>query len=49
MLTLFILKIQTILKEGEKMGAIVKGGLKIIGAGAANWLGWEAGSRIFGK
>lgn len=28
------------------MGAIVKGGLKIIGGTAASWLGWEAGSRL---
>ncbi|WP_198530921.1 MULTISPECIES: GatA family leaderless bacteriocin [Bacillus] len=31
------------------MGAIVRGGLKVIGGVAANWLGWEAGSRIVGK
>ncbi|MGI2751124.1 GatA family leaderless bacteriocin [Bacillus cytotoxicus] len=29
------------------MGAIVKGGLKIIGGTAASWLGWEAGTRIW--
>ncbi|HDR8361400.1 TPA: GatA family leaderless bacteriocin, partial [Bacillus cereus] len=27
------------------MGAVVKGGLKIIGGTAASWLGWEAGER----
>ncbi|EKS8379202.1 MULTISPECIES: GatA family leaderless bacteriocin [Bacillales] len=29
------------------MGAVVKGGLKIIGGTAASWLGWEAGERFW--
>ncbi|EJQ59845.1 hypothetical protein IG7_05663 [Bacillus cereus HuA2-4] len=29
------------------MGALVKGGLKLIGGTAASWLGWEAGERVW--